>query len=295
MEINSAMNMSHRMSSVGSTESSGTTLDYSNFSDQRPILFQYAEKEKWRKIRRALFRPRAAVFVQERDSTGLTFLGLCVGLDAPIDILVRILAIHPEQAFEVDLFGASALHIACLNGATVQAVQLLTDVCKGLVSTVDADDRLPIHHTADCLSRDEMDVNRCVDVMRLMLNIEPEIINARDKNGDTPVDLIQRARCEETNSEEIDYNLKRVYCFLRDTYVQLWRIKKLHWERESTAEKDEKPPSDHSVPTDISSVGSVSQLSGQRSSYSHFQLSLGGINEHTSTDDMDVDMHSIRS
>lgn len=283
------------MSSVGSTESSGTTLDVSNFSDQRPILFQYAEKEKWRKIRRALFRPRAALLVKERDSTGLTFLGLCVGLDAPIDILVRILAIHPEQAFEVDYFGASALHIACLNGASAQAVQLLTDVCKGLVSTVDADDRLPIHHTADCLCRDEMDVNRCVDVMRLMLNIEPEIINARDKYGDTPVDLIQRARCEETNSEEIDYNLKRVYCFLRDTYVQLWRIKKLHWEKESTAEKDEKPPPDHTVPTDISSVGSVSQISGQRSSYSHFQLSLGGINEHTSTDDMDVDMHSIRS
>jgi hypothetical protein len=280
------------MSSAGSTESSGTTLDVSNFSDQRPILFQYAEKEKWRKVRRALFRPRAPIFVKERDSTDLTFLGLCVGLDAPIDILVRILSLHPQQAFEVDLFGASALHIACLNGASVQAVQLLTDACKGLVSTVDADDRLPIHHTADCLSRDEMDVNRCVDVMRLMLNIEPEIINARDKNGDTPVDLIQRARCED-NNETLDYNLKRVYCFLRDAYVQLWRIKKLHWERESTAERDDKPPSDHSVPTDVSSNGSISQLSGQRSSYSHFQVSLGGINEGMMNDDMDIDMQSI--
>jgi hypothetical protein len=292
MEINSTMSLSHRMSSAGSTESSGTTLDVSNFSDQRPILFQYAEKEKWRKVRRALFRPRAPIFVKERDSTGLTFLGLCVGLDAPIDILVRILSLHPQQAFEVDLFGASALHIACLNGASIQAVQLLTDACKGLVSTVDADDRLPIHHTADCLSRDEMDVNRCVDVMRLMLNIEPEIINARDKNGDTPVDLIQRARCED-NNETLDYNLKRVYCFLRDAYVQLWRIKKLHWERESTAEKDDKPPSDLSVPTDVSSNGSISQLSGQRSSYSHFQVSLGGISKGMINEDMDIDMQSI--
>jgi ankyrin repeat protein len=286
---------SHRMSSAGSTESSGTTLDISNFSDQRPILFQYAEKEKWRKVRRSLFRPRAPIFVKERDSTGLTFLGLCVGLDAPLDILVRILSLHPQQAFEVDLFGASALHLACLNGASVQVVQLLTDACKGLVSTVDADDRLPIHHTADCLSRYEMDVNLCVDVMRLMLNIEPEIINARDKNGDTPVDLIQRARCEENISEALDYNLKRVYCFLRDTYVQLWRIKKVQWERESTAEKDEKPPSDHSVPTDISSTGSISQLSGQRSSFSQFQISVGGINGYMLSEDMDIDMQSFGS
>lgn len=285
-----------RSSTAGeSTESSGTTLSF--ISENQLILFQYAEKEKWQKVKRILQRPRAIAYVKEKDSTGLTFLGLCVGLDAPPEILMRILAMDQQQAVELDVFGASALHIACLNGASVKAVALLVDICKDLVSKPDADDRLPIHHTADCLCRNEMDVNRCVDVMRIMLSVDPEIINAVDKYGDTPVDLIQRARCAAINNQEHEYNIKRVYYFLRETYVKWWRIKKVLWEKESTAEKDDEPPDkpSSSLSTDVSSFGSLSQISGHNSHDSRFQVSLmGGFEENGKWDnDADVDMMSI--
>ena len=105
-------------------------FDFSYGSENQPLMFRYIENQKWKKLRRMLKRSNGKDLCRERDDSGLTLLGMALGFEAPLDIIQSILAMDPSQITATDFFGASPLHVACLNAASPEAVKYLVQFSK---------------------------------------------------------------------------------------------------------------------------------------------------------------------
>lgn len=207
------------------------------------ILFQCASKKKWQTIRKILERLEqrqqrntgdsgGLSLIQQRDSTGLSFFSLCYGLNAPIDILSKICDLDPNQAYQVDVYGASAMHVACLNGVPLKSIASST-MPRSLVSSKDVDGSLPIHLLMVCLSRNEIEVTSAMDIIDWMMDVDPDILFTQDNLGFTPVDIIQSVRINVDAKSKEGQRLKIIYGHLQKAYIKCWRIKKSRWESTS--------------------------------------------------------------
>lgn len=129
-----------------------------------------------------------------RDETGLTFLSCALGFDAPTDVIRDILKVDPSLAKEKDMFEASILHIACSNGARFDNIDVIVTQFPDLVSELDGDMRCPLHHAVEyaCLFGDEG--HSYLDVIELLFFKDPEMIYSEDKNGNTPIDIVQNLK-----------------------------------------------------------------------------------------------------
>ena len=215
-------------------------IQFSSSDDKRHLLFHYATKKKWRTLSKTLKRMQSSrernvdistmmSMIRHQDSTGLSLLSLCLGLHAPLDILSDIHNLDPNQAYQVDVYGASAMHIACLNGASLQSISS-SFMPKSLVSAKDLDGSLPIHLLMTCLERKEIKVESAMDIVNWMTNIDPDILFTQDNLGFTPVDIIQSAKSRvDEGTKEYD-RLKDIYIQLRQAYITCWKIKKSRWE-----------------------------------------------------------------
>jgi hypothetical protein len=130
------------------------------------------------------------------------------------------------------------------------------------------DGRLPIHHAVECVCRDNISVETCIDVMKANIEVDPEILSMQDKNDCTVIDLIQEARCIDNLRTSEQIRLKMVYTFLKKTNVQIWKIKKQMWERERLKKDDQMTHATHSS----TSIHSMSHLSSQDSDGSRFNV-----------------------
>jgi len=254
--------------------SSSTSGDRS--SPNLPDLYEYAEKKKWHKVKALLKLPMAKDETTFADTSGLTFLGLCVAFSAPEEVLRQVLDMHPQHVFAQDIYGATALHIACLNGASLQTVLVLINECKDLVKVPDIDGRLPIHHCVECICRDEISLDASINVMRANIDVDPDILTVEDNNGFTVVDLIQDARCIETNTTSENQRLKAVYRFLKTATIQNWKMKKQMWEKKKAEESEQ---TTHTTMTSSSSYYSMSYISPPDSDVSRFDVSFCNMNE----------------
>jgi hypothetical protein len=252
-------------------ESIGSASGDSGSSPQLQNLYTYVEKKQWHKVKPLLQSPNAVEESGITDSTGLTFLGLCAAFSAPQDILRRVMEMHPQHVYSRDIYGATVLHIACLNGACLETVSFLINTCKDLVKIQDIDGRLPIHHAVECVCRDKISVETCTDVMKANIEVDPEILSIEDKNDCTVIDLIQEARCIENLTTSEEMRLKMVYTFLKKSNIQYWKTKKEMWERERLEKNDQMTHATHSS----TSVHSMSHLSSPESDVSRFDVSLG--------------------
>jgi len=231
-------NTSILASSEGSFEHSAFDASTNSGDGRYPCLFQYAGDQKWRKLRRLLKRRKFQRMCTQRDSTGLSLLGIAVVSGAPIDIIDLILAIDPSQCQSTDAFGATPLHVACLNGASPQAVTYLMKLSNDLVRAKDIDSRVPLHHTVECICRDEISYDEGLEVITILCNADCYMIHAVDKHSDTPVDIVQIARLTTRPGVNAD-RLYKLYKFLRDISEKVFREKKLLWE-EQGFEKEKK-------------------------------------------------------
>jgi hypothetical protein len=254
--------------------SSSTSGDRS--SPNLPDLYEYAEKKKWHKVKALLKLPMAKDETTFADTSGLTFLGLCVAFSAPEEVLRQVLDMHPQHVFAQDIYGATALHIACLNGASLQTVFVLINECKDLVKVPDIDGRLPIHHCVECICRDEISLDASINVMRANIDVDPDILTVEDNNGCTVVDLIQDARCIETNTTSENQRLKAVYRFLKTSTIQNWKMKKQMWEQKKTEESEQ---TTHTTMNSSASYYSMSNISPPDSDVSRFDVSFCNMNE----------------
>ncbi|GFH58571.1 hypothetical protein CTEN210_15047 [Chaetoceros tenuissimus] len=232
---------------------------FSYISESQPAFFRLVEAQKWNKLRKAINRKGKDAF-KERDGSGLSLLGMALGFDAPIDIIKLILDMDRSQASATDLFGATPLHIACLNGASPETISYLLQSQVGIAQLHDRDRRIPLHHMVECLCRDEIDFAEGLHILKLLTSSYPDGIHTSDKFKDTPIDLVQVARMEEDpNSEEYE-RLTNIYRVLRSISILVYRQQKLKWETDgfdsSKSISDQK-----SISTATTNTGTSCQLS----------------------------------
>jgi hypothetical protein len=207
-------------------------FDFSYGTDNQPLTFRYIENQKWKKLRRMLKRSNGKDLCRERDDSGLTLLGMALGFEGPLDIIQSILAMDPSQITATDFFGASPLHVACLNAASLEAIKYLLQFSKGtnLAETRDKDLRVPLHHIVECLCRNEIDFIQGTKVIETLIQAAPDSIHASDKHNDSPVDLVQLARMEVPTESKEYRRLSRIYCFLQGISMHCYKGHKKKWE-----------------------------------------------------------------
>ena len=193
------------------------------------VLFTVAEKKKWRKLNRMLQKPKYQYLCLKRDSTGLSLLSIAVVSDVPSHIIDAILKVDPTQAYLPDAYGATPLHVACLNGSSPKTVQKLITMKNDLIYARDRDDRVPLHHAVECICRRDIPFNEGKEVIRLLCEVDSSTVHSTDKNSYSPLDIVQIARTLEIAGETDGY-LERVYEMLALISKHEYLRKKRIWE-----------------------------------------------------------------
>lgn len=216
-----------------SGESSLGSSSISTGSMNNPKLFHLAQEQRWRKLRRVLRsrnRKKCIELCQEKDQSGLSALGVAIGYGAPLDIIRLIVSIDPCQLDSTDCFGATPLHLACLNGASIEVCKYLIQHNSGNVFKPDCDNRIPVHHAIECVCSSEIYFSEGMKVIVALCEIDPTLIQVPDKHGDTPVDLIQIAISRIKSNDSKYRQLRWLYGFARDLTIKMYMRKKLSWE-----------------------------------------------------------------
>mmetsp|Transcript_10064 Transcript_10064/g.12707 ORF Transcript_10064/g.12707 Transcript_10064/m.12707 type:complete len:321 (+) Transcript_10064:3-965(+) len=239
-------------------------------------IFDSIDEGNWRKVRKMLKAFKRKNTLQNLyDSTGLTPLAYAVSCRAPQDVIETMLQIDPDVLMKTDKFGASPLHLACLNGTTYATVKLLLDSDKKYraVRIVDHSCCSVLHHAVEyaCLvieskysnhrtnasgttdSTIATDDEEYLDIIQLLCNVAPDLVFSVGINGDTPLDipnvvmvnrLADAERHERAIEREIERRLLQVYRILKKTSINLYRKRKADWENtpilSTSDEKDSK-------------------------------------------------------
>jgi len=209
---------------------SASAFDRSLGTESQPLMFHYIEGQKWSKLRKMLNRKTSKEMCSERDDSGLSLLAMALGFEAPLDIIKSILETDPSQADIIDCFGATPLHVACLNGASPEAIRYLLDRHNYLAKARDRDNRVPLHHAVECLCRDETEFNEGAQVINYLIEVYPDAIHASDKHHDSPIDLVQLARMKSTIDSKEFKRLSNLYVLLRGISIRVYKNSKVNWE-----------------------------------------------------------------
>ena len=230
-----------RTSSGNGSKSRRSSEDGSSFhpsivvdsSADHPHLFQYVVRRNWKKLCRLLKRKKGDYIesCKARDSTGLSLFCFAIASGAPNDVLDTILKIDPKQSHSADCFGATPLHIACLNGAPVRAIKYLIKIRGELVKAQDIDLRVPLHHAVECLVRDEISFHDGIECIQRLCDADSTLIHSTDKYSDSPIDLLQGAIAVMNIRKDKRYDaLYKLYNFLTELSIKEHKRKKLYWE-----------------------------------------------------------------
>ena len=249
-ENTSMAHLLKRTSSGNGSKSRRSSEDGSSFhpsievdsSSDHPYLFQYVVRKKWKKLCRLLKRKKGDYIeiCKASDSTGLSLFGFAIASGAPNDVLDTILKIDPKQSHSADCFGATPLHIACLNGAPVRAIKYLIKIRGELVKAQDIDLRVPLHHAVECLVRDEISFHDGIECIQRLCDADSTLIHSTDKYSDSPIDLLQGAIAVMNIRKDKRYDaLYKLYNFLTELSIKEHKRKKLFWESQGydTSEK----------------------------------------------------------
>jgi ankyrin repeat protein len=205
-------------------------MSYVGPNEILPGIFKYVDEDNkcWGTVRK-LIRRRSDLILT-RSSLNLTFLSYCISHEAPLDLLSLINKQDPSQILDFDVYGANACHIACINSASPKIMKWIISRNSDLVSLTDVDKRLPIHHLAESICRDEIQAKRAIKVMNAMIKVNPEILSSGDVNGNTVIDQLQLdimhfSKYQEKHKTRLR-NLEQVCAFLRQKSIEAWLIRK---------------------------------------------------------------------
>lgn len=220
---------SSSVSHVSDDSSKAISIEMLSTGGKNSKIFEYIEDKAWKKIYKLLTGRSAKKLCAMIETSGLTVLSACVGVGAPFHILDQILKLDPDQYLKTDCFGATALHIACLNGQEYEIIEYLLDRCPDMAFIVDSEAaRTPLHHITECLCIGEIDVVSGKKVILKLFEINPSAIFQTDKYGDTPIDIVQISRNIRSEHEQYLYDL---YSFMRELAILVYTRKKLSWEQ----------------------------------------------------------------
>ncbi len=204
-----------------------------------------SERSKWEKIRKLIKRGRIGKYI---NNSGLSPLAILVTSFAPTELIKEFLEFDPEATVRTDSFGATPLHLACLNGTTAETVKLIIEHDQGRsAKIVDHDHCSVLHHAVEyiCLliekrmslpSEGSLSIysehSAYLDIVRSLCDCAPEmVIHGTKDNGDTPLDIPQivlaRQECETARQSK---RIHEVYMMLRDTSIKVYLERKKRWE-----------------------------------------------------------------
>lgn len=202
-------------------------------------ILDLIERQRWRAVRKRLNSKHGRQLAAVKGCHGITTLGLALGFNAPSDILNLIIDLEPTVGLQKDMLGATALHIACLNGSSLESIKIIVDRYPSLVQARDADLRTPLHHAVEYICSletvPEPDCKTLFDVIQYMIDIRPDSIHSVDKNCDSPLDLTHIVMSETENSsyskdESVYYRVEALYQYLKNISLNVYLDKKMKWE-----------------------------------------------------------------
>mmetsp|Transcript_3677 Transcript_3677/g.7141 ORF Transcript_3677/g.7141 Transcript_3677/m.7141 type:complete len:493 (+) Transcript_3677:169-1647(+) len=196
-------------------------------SEDNNSLLSRAASTKWEKLiviataaKRvgdyALIRPKYSCFFRNsfRSDAETPVLHTVVSMDCPESIVSYALKLKPEQCQEVDIFGNTALHLACSNpNANEDILRMLLQPPYGYkdqAKMLDFHGSLPLH----CyVSRGP---GRCDSRMKLIIDAEPRALEAMDGEGLYPFMLAATSASDRAGGSK-GCDLDTVYALLRET------------------------------------------------------------------------------
>jgi hypothetical protein len=217
--------------------------EYSMSSEELPYYFDLIQDKLWEKLRTCLRSSDAPEQCKQKDDSNLTCLALSLAQGAPLDIVEQIYNIDPSLLDVCDEFGATALHVGCLNGISVELIQFLLKKNKELAYELDYDQRSALHHAVEySCSADVVDSQEKraiqIDVIQILCGAAPGMVQEADSDGGTPVDLVQIIKAKtRLNTEKYQY-LDQIYQVLKGISINVYRQQKYTWELQ--AEKIQK-------------------------------------------------------
>lgn len=169
---------------------------------------------------------------QQTDGTGLSCLGIALGFHAPVDVIALMIEVHPDIIYHEDAYGASCLHIACLNGSSLEAIDYLVSNFPHLIDSTDNDKRIPLHHAVEfaCQCQNQADENFYLEMIATLCKVKPETIFCSDVAHDSPIDLSQMFKL---SSDHGDHDrLDKIYYLLQHYGIEQYMRQKKKWEQE---------------------------------------------------------------
>lgn len=225
-------------------------------------LLREIEKRNWRYVRKQLQSSKARHLIAARGCYEITTLGQACGHSAPLDIIEQMIDLDPTLALQKDDLGSSPLHLACLNGAAPDCVKVLIEKYPSLVPERDSDLRTPLHHAVEYVCsmehrNDDGDRSSVLDIVQMLIDVNPETVNMTDKKGDSPMDLAHVVMLETDSSsysedESIFSRAGLLLRYLQQISIQVYLRNKRLWEEEgydSTADLKPKNDSHKTVST----------------------------------------------
>lgn len=243
-------------------------------------MFRCMEKGKWDKAHKIL-KANSSAIRHVVDASGLTPLALAVSYHAPEYFVRDILRADPESPQKVDSFGATPLHLACLNGTTPEIVRIIMDQDNGQsAKAVDRGNCSVLHHAVEyiCLlienrysSFADTDTDTITtehedyhQIIKLICSRAPQVVHIKTKDGgDTPLDIPNIIMLKPGNNiPQMQERLSEVYQHLKRVSISVYRQRKRLWESASAHSPDNKAIGcDGSVPSMMSSNASSSAVS----------------------------------
>lgn len=128
----------------------GTSNMHDSALHLRSKLVKCMFSHKWKRVRQILKTKGAIEQVKSFDSyKGVTILSMACSLNPPVDVIKALLSIEPLHSLQVDSYGMLPLHIACMNGASSDAIEVLLNHDEGAcVQAIDMFKRTPLHYAA---------------------------------------------------------------------------------------------------------------------------------------------------
>lgn len=122
-------------------------MDDVNKVSRQSNLVKIMLLRKWKRARAILGTKAGLKQVHEECNKGLTLLGIAASCDPPPDIVRHLLKVEPLHSLKVDSYGMLPLHIACMNGASLETIKLILDHDGGACAqAIDMMKKAPLHY-----------------------------------------------------------------------------------------------------------------------------------------------------
>lgn len=222
--------------------------------------FKLIHFKQWDEIK-TLFRSSAghSLYQQNKDTHGInkiTCLSMAVGVGAPLDVISAMVDADPNLATVRDEFGATVLHVGCLNGAGEETVSFILSKYPHLAEAVDCDERNALHHAIEwaCLGKNgekhihsddgssyaindgssevdvKLELQPYLNVIRILCKARPEMVHEKDHFNNTPIDLVQHLKVKNPPASEEYRQLDLIYQVLDQTRNRFYMEEKRKWE-----------------------------------------------------------------